>query len=276
MIDGKKFKMDREYIKNLDYVSFMGFLNETNRPPGGKDSIRRMAQNAFLTSKSHVLHSGCNTGYCSFELSHLTKCRVTALDINPHMLSSAKEKLSKELLPYRKLISFQIGDAHKLNFKDNTFDLVMSGGSTAFMRDKKKVVSEYMRVCKPYGFVGDIFLYYHADPPQELVDTINEELGISIQKWDKNYWVSLYTDSGLEEYYIYDTKMPTYPSADDVKTYSEILVQQKNLSDECRQAAVEKLSHYMNLFNENHKYLSYAVLLCRKVPEKEQISLFGA
>lgn len=264
-----------EQIEAMDYVSFMGFLNETNRPPGGKDSMRRMAQNAFLTSDSHVLHSGCNTGYCSFELSHLTKCRVTALDFNEEMLRSARARLEKESEPYSGLITFEKGDAHNLRFEDNTFDLVMSGGSTAFMRDKEKVVDEYVRVCKPYGFVGDVFLYYHQDPPQELIDTINEALNISIQKWSKNYWISLYTNAGLEEYYVYDAPMPIYPTELDVRSYCEALVALQNLSASEHQAASEKLYRYMSMFNENHKYLSYAVLLCRKTPQKEQMTLFG-
>ncbi len=262
-------------IQAMDYVSFMGFLNETNRPPGGKDSMRRMAQNAFLTSDSKVLHSGCNTGYCSFELSHLTKCQVTALDINESMLASAQERLLREPLPYRDKITFEKGDAHALRFEDNTFDLVMSGGSTAFMKDKDAVVREYMRVCKPYGFVGDVFLHYHAEPPQDLIDTINRELNIDIKKWGKEYWTSLYTDAGLVLYYIYDAPMPTHPTQDDVQNYCESIVSPLSLSTDAHEEAVRKLFKYMDLFNQNHAYLSYAVLLCRKNPFGEQTALFG-
>lgn len=264
-----------DQIQRMDYVSFMGFLNETNRPPGGKDSMRRMAQNAFLTADSEVLHSGCNTGYCSFELCHLTKCRVTAIDQNEEMLHSANERLENELEPYRSRITFEKGDAHGLRFADNSFDLVMSGGSTAFMRDKEKVVSEYVRVCKPYGFVGDVFLYYKTEPPQELLDRLNRKLDLSIQKWTRDYWVSLYTNAGLEEYYSFDAPMPTYPTDGDVQAYCEALLSERPFSQQARDAAFSKLYEYMTLFNENHKYLNYTILLCRKVPEKEQVSLFG-
>ncbi len=265
-----------EQIKEMDYVSFMGFLNETNRPPGGKDSMRRMAQNAFLTKDSHVLHSGCNTGYCSFELGHLTKCRVTALDINDKMLASANERLSKEPEPYKDMISFEKGDAHTLRFADESFDLVMSGGSTAFMDRKEEVVHEYMRVCKPYGFVGDVILYYHEDPPQKVLDDINAALNISIQKWGKEDWVSLYTNEGLEPYYEHAAEMPVYPTDADVRQYCETMVQPLSLSTDAHEVAVQKLYEYMAMFNENHKYLSYAVLLFRKSPEPEQVALFGA
>jgi len=264
-----------ERIQNMDYVSFMGFLNETNRPPGGKDSIRRMAQNAFLTADSHVLHSGCNTGYCSYELSHLTKCRVTAIDINKNMLTAANKRLKKEPSPYKNLITFELGNAHKLTYGDNTFDLVMSGGSTAFMEDKNTVIDEYVRVCKPYGFVGDVVLYYHTNPPSSVLKRINSALNISIQEWKKEDWVSLYTNAGLEEYYTYKSEMAVHPTDKDVHIYCEILVRRLSLEEKIHCAAVKKLYDYMYMFNENHKYLSYAVLLFRKTSEKEQVSLFG-
>ena len=40
--------------------------------------------------------------------------------------------------------------------------------------------------------------------------------------------------------------------------------------------AVKKLYFYMSMFNENHRYLSYAVLLFRKSPTEEQVTLFGS
>lgn len=267
---------DSKKIKDMDYVSFMGFLDETNRPPGGKDSLRRMAQNAFLTTSSRVLHSGCNTGYCSFELCHLAKCRVTAIDVNDFMIASARKKLADEPLPYRNLIVFKKGDARKLQFGDNSFDLVMSGGSTAFMDEKEKVVKEYSRVCKPYGFVGDVVLYYHKNPPKSLISQINKTLNISIKRWSKDDWISLYTNADLETYYVYDAPMHVYPSVSDVRTYCEQMIQRLSLDQESHAVAVKKMYGYMTLFNENHHYLSYAVLLFRKSPSKEQVTLFGA
>lgn len=262
-------------IREMDYVSFMGFLNETNRPPGGKDSLRRMAQNSFLTASSRVLHSGCNTGYCSFELCHLVECKVTAIDINNFMIASARKRLSEEPLPYRNLITFETGNAKNLRFNDNAFDLVMSGGSTAFMDEKERIIREYCRVCKPYGFIGDVILYYHKNPPKNIVTSINKALNISIRSWNKNDWISLYTNAGLELYYAYDTHMSFYPSVLDVRAYCEQMVKRLSLDHKSHAVAVKKLYDYMILFNENYRYLSYAVLLFRKTPSKEQITLFG-
>jgi SAM-dependent methyltransferase len=265
-----------DQIRQMDYVSFMGLLNETNRPPGGKDTIRKIAQNAFLARESHILHAGCNTGYCSFELSHLVKCRVTAIDINEKMLSSARQRLAEEPLPYQELISFVRGDAHNLCFGDDTFDLVVSGGSTAFMRDREMVLREYVRVCKPFGFIGDAFLHYREQPPLELTRRVSEALGVNVTIWKRDDWISLYTTSGLELYYTHDGSMVPTPDDAEIRAYCNSIVRQMAFEQPgAHEAALSKLIGYMSLFSENHGYLAYTVLLCRKTAREEQISLFG-
>ncbi len=264
-----------QQVKEMDYVSFVGLLNETNRPPGGKDSIRRMVQNSFIDRESYVLHSGCNTGYCSFEIAHLTKCKIVGIDLNEKMIASAQSKLQQEIIEYKDRISFKTGDAQKLEFDDNTFDLVMSGGSTAFIKDKQKAISEYLRVCKPYGFVADTCLFYVSTPPKRLLDEINEKIKINIQPWDEKYWIDLYGNSGLEIYYVHSSKMKSDPSEQEVMEYCKKMIINSAFTKDLHETAILKLYDYMILFNENHKYLGYNVLVCRKTPKNEQVALFG-
>jgi ubiquinone/menaquinone biosynthesis C-methylase UbiE len=263
-------------VNAMDYVSFMGLIHETNRPPGGKDSVRRMVLNSFLDRDSQVLHAGCNTGYCSFEIVHLAKCKITAIDINERMIATAKEEQAKEPEPYRSLLDFRLADAQKLPFAEETFDLVMSGGSTAFIKDQDAAVREYVRVCKPYGFVGDMCLFYLTKPPQELVDEINHTIQINIQIWDEEYWLSLYRRAGLEIFYRYSASMPNHPTDEDVTMYCEKMIDLAGFPTQARAAAVKKMYGYMSLFKQNHQYLGYNVLVCRKRPYPEQVTLFGA
>src|SRR4030042_4970114 len=264
-------------IIDMSYVDFLALLNQTNRPPGGKDSVRRIAINSFIDSNSRVLHSGCNTGYCSFEIVHLVKCNVVAIDINKNMVLAAKNKLKLEPNLFKKKFSFQVGDAHKLKFKSDSFDLVFSGGSTAFMSDPSRVVREYKKVCKPYGFVGDMCLFYKKLPPTNLLNKVNKLLNIKIKHWGKEYWLSLYNNEDLELYYDYTNEMPYDPTNKKIREYSKKMVELSldNYTNNVKRVAVEKLFEYMTLFNKNNKYLSYCVLLFRKDISRKQISLFG-
>lgn len=268
--------MTNKSLEGMDYVSFMGLLDENNRPPGGKKSIREILVNTFLNNKSNILHVGCNTGYSSFEIAHLLKCQVTGIDLNSNMIESAKKKIQLDHKDVQKSINFEIGDASQLKFVDEKFDLVFSAGSTAFMRDRQKCLLEFKRVCKPYGFIADTFLFYSKKPPVDLIENINKAINIQIQEWDDNYWLNAYTEIGLENYYYEKYQMDFFPSDNEVKNYCEKLVKESSLNPELWDTAIKKLYDYMSLFNENHKYLSYGVAIFRKPFLKTQISLFGS
>lgn len=260
-------------IRAMTYVELMAFLGEVNRPPGGKDSIRQLVQNCFITKDSKVLDIGCNTGYCSFEIAHLTKCSVIGIDISPAMINTAKK--FQRMDPLGKLIEFKVGDAVNLSFKDNMFDVVISGGSTAFIDDKKAALKEYKRVVKPWGFIADINFFYKTRPPLNLLKELNKLMNTDIQLWGINYWLNLYKNCDLERYFVCTNKVRQVSSAE-IKNYCSEMVKKKKLSESSKKELLKRLFSIMSLFNQNHKYLAYGVFVLRKRPIEEQISLFGA
>lgn len=266
--------LSKEQIEAMGYVDFMALLNETNRPPGGKDAVRQLVLNTFLNERSSVLDVGCNTGYCTFEIAHLARCNVTGLDINENMIQSAQGNLQSDLPEFQGKIRFMVGDAQNLPFDEGSFDLVMSGGSTAFVPDKQKALREYARVSRPWGFIGDLCFFYHTDPPKSVIDSINALLGITIEVWGKDYWLDLQKACDLERYYEYAQPVG-YRTAQDVREYCKTMISNAGFPEETLEVAERKMASYMDLFNENHKYLSYGVFISRKPLWKPQISLFG-
>lgn len=260
-------------IKEMGYLDLMAFLEEINRPPGGKDSVRILTQNCFITKDAKVLDVGCNTGYVSFEIAHLAQCLVVGVDISKKMISAA-EKIKKRD-PLGRLIKFKIADATNLPFKNEMFDIVVSGGSTAFIDDKIKAVQEYKRVLKQWGFIADINFFYRVKPPAPLIKQLNSILEIEIKPWDLNYWINLYEQRGLEKYFIYTNKIRPV-SRQAVENYCSIMAKEKGLSKNIEIELKKRLVEIMKVFNENHKYLAYGIFIFRKRPDKEQTSLFGA
>src|SRR5260370_7957367 len=110
----------------------MATLDEVNRPPGGKDSIRLLIQNTFLQKDSVVLDVGCNTGYCTFEIAHIAKCKVTGLDVNKNMIASATHFLKTVHQDVKNAVDFVVGAGETLPFPHNTFDLLMTRRFTFF------------------------------------------------------------------------------------------------------------------------------------------------
>lgn len=257
----------------MSYVDLMAFLDEVNRPPGGKDSIRILVQNCFITKDSKVLDVGCSTGYVSFEIAHLAKCSVVGVDISENMIKSARKTKKKE--PLGHLVEFKVADAMNLPFQKETFDIVVSGGSTAFIEDKARAIQEYKRVLKQWGFIADINFFYKAKPPTSLLKKLNYILGIKIEPWNKNYWTNLYEEADLERYFIYEDHIKPVPRQT-VENYCATMSKEKRLSSTIEKELKKRLIKTMSVFNKNHEYLDYGIFIYRKRPEKEQISLFGA
>lgn len=258
-------------INQMSYVEFMAYLRETNRPPGGKKILMILAQNTFLNPTSKIIHVGCNTGSSTMEMIHLTKCSAFGVDKEVTMVEAAN-KIYRDDLYYNK-VKFQTGNAEDLKFKDNYFDLFFSAGSMAFVKNKEAAVREAVRIIKLWGFIADIVMFYHKKPPRKIIDAMNKIMGIEIKLWNLNFWENLYLKEDLEYFYSNREKMRSQ-SQKEVENYCKKMV--AFIKDRKRKAiACKRLLEIMMLFNENHKYLSYGLLIFRKREKNEQETLFG-
>lgn len=104
----------------------------------------------------HVLDVGCGTG-TNLMLYHKTGCNVFGIDLSPAMVEIAQKKLGNRA-------DIRLGDASKMPYSDNSFDLV-----TAFFilhempnRIRPAVISEMARVVKHGGRI--LLIDYHLGP----------------------------------------------------------------------------------------------------------------
>lgn len=260
-------------ILEMSYVQLLAALDEVNRPPGGKDSIRRIVHNTFITKDSYVLDVGCNSGYSSFEIAHVAKSYVIGMDISQEMIDAANR--ARERDSNKELVKFIVGDGMHIPFEDNSFDVTMSGGSTAFIEDKARALSEYARVTKVWGFVADVNFFYKHTPPPALISELNNAMGINIQPWDQKYWLDIYAACGLERYYTHIAEVHV-PSSEDIHSYCFAMAAKVHATPTARAIIADRLESIMTLFAKNHEYLGYGVFILRKRDEPEQIALFGA
>lgn len=95
-------------------------------------------------SKSSILDIGCSTGIITNELSAVCK-NIVGVDIDTEAISYAKNHFHK------KNLSFHVGDAMRLPFKSNRFDIVTISHVYEHVPDQKKLFDEIYRVLKPEG-----------------------------------------------------------------------------------------------------------------------------
>ena len=110
-----------------------------------------------------VLEVGIGTGI-NVSLYPRT-CHVTGIDLSPAMLEKAHERVAKEGLTNVELREM---DATKLEFEDNSFDVVYAPYVISVVPDPVAVVREMSRVCRPGG---QIIILNHFRSTNPIVAT---------------------------------------------------------------------------------------------------------
>ncbi|WP_435100593.1 methyltransferase domain-containing protein [Halarchaeum sp. P4] len=100
-----------------------------------------------LDADDRVLDVGCGTGFGTEGLLQYTE-DVYALDQSEGQLEKAWAKLGKH-----DPVQFTFGDAERLPFADDSFDVVWSSGSIEYWPNPVTALREFRRVVKPGGKV---------------------------------------------------------------------------------------------------------------------------
>ncbi len=267
-------------LQEMDYSTFVGLINERNRPSGGIKTIQEVIVNTHIDKKSKVLEIGSNTGFTTVNLALLSGATVFGIDIISESVEKSKIYASEM---GAKTANFIHGTALNLPFKDEEFDLVWCSNVTSFIENKDEAISEYLRVLKQNGYLAVVPIYYRKAPPIELLNKVSGAINCSIEIWDKKFWVDLFQkvgDSigvGLEVFYSKDYK---YLNQNDrLEKYIDNILD-TNLPRELKapeklKQIKERATYFYTLFNENnYKYAGYSTILMQKRLKIDEEELF--
>ncbi|WP_410506205.1 class I SAM-dependent methyltransferase [Haloimpatiens sp. FM7315] len=114
----------------------------------------------FLGLKDNfkILDLGCGTGFFTRIIAKETNAEITGIDINQELLKGAN-KISKE---NSLNIKYEIGDITNIQYKDNTFDIVICDIMLECFNDISIPLREMKRVCKTGGKVVCIEPFYQS------------------------------------------------------------------------------------------------------------------
>lgn len=130
-----------------------------------------------ILAGDRVLDVGTASGNTALSAAR-RRARVTGVDITPAQLERARIRAAAE--EFR--IDFRDGDATALDFKDASFDIVISTFGAIFAPDPQKTAAEMARVCRrggkiamanwtPDGMLGKLFrLLARYSPPASQAD----------------------------------------------------------------------------------------------------------
>lgn len=265
-------------IEKMSYTDFIALIKETNRCPGGKQTIRRIRELIHIDDQTKILDVGSNTGFTSLEFAHITPAHITGIDISESCVLESKKQLSKNPEDVKSRVNFQKASAYEIPFPDNEFDLIMVGGATSFMADKNKAISEYFRVLKPWGFLVMSPLTYHTNPPSEIIDQVSEIIGTQIKPMRKDDWIKITNETIKDfELYFHEPHALSPRTSQDIRSYVEYFMEKdhiKSMPIKVRDKIRVRWTKILNVFNENHRYLGYDIIIYRKRTDQEEPELF--
>ncbi len=157
---------------------------------GSTDAMRRTIlkplKNHFKSQrKLKILELGCGAGsFTQFLVKSFPDAQVIAVDLSSPYLEKAKEKLKGEN------VSFICGEGESLDFKDETFDAVVSVFLFHELPEsiREKIIIESKRVLKKGGFFG-------------LVDSLqshdNKKLNWALNEFPKSFHEPFYKNYTL-------------------------------------------------------------------------------
>ncbi len=120
-----------------------------------------------------VLDFGCGNGVHSIFPAKSGAEKVIGIDLSEKSLQLARERIKKEGMEGK--VEFIKMDCEKMDFPDNSFDVVFDGGTFSSL-DVKNAFPELARILKPQGFLLGIETFGH-NPFTNLKRKINKVLG---------------------------------------------------------------------------------------------------
>lgn len=107
-----------------------------------------------LNRKLKILDIGCGAGFFSILLAKMNY-QVTGIDLSKNMIVQSQKLANEENVD----VDFLVMDAEKLEFDDETFDVIISRNLTWTLPHLQDAYIEWLRVLKP----GGILLNYDGE-----------------------------------------------------------------------------------------------------------------
>jgi len=130
-----------------------------------------LAKLVNITSNDYVLDVGCGYGTTSIWLARNIGCKVVGITISQKQVDEANKMAKRHGVSH--LTDFRVMDFHKIDFSEQTFDVVISIESICHSSEQPKVLGEIYRTLKPNGRLA-IADGYFAKDIKNLTDTEKE------------------------------------------------------------------------------------------------------
>ena len=248
-----------------NYIQLVSKFNLTNPSTGGLGNLRQSLNSLPKNRILNILEVGCNTGVSTIAIGEMfPNAKVTGIDILPAMIERSKQNLETAIeqgLVSQENIAFEIADAEKLPFPNESFDLVVFTGSLSFINDKTKALIEANRVLKSSGFLHTTDYYTNIE--DSLSEKVSDALGFDVRELTDKFWIELHSEKGFE-FELVELKDANFNK---VPISFRINSLKKSLNESgitITSQEVLEMQEYLELFQANEKNVKIVNLIMRK------------
>jgi len=229
--------------------------------PGGIEKTDEMARMCKIGNGKKVLEIGFGKGTTACYLAEKYACKIVGVDLSERMVEYAREVAKRRNLDDRAI--FARANAHNLPFEDESFDIVSTECTTVLL-DKEIAFSEFLRVTKSGGYIGNLDMIWRKPPPKELVDKVYE-VWEGFRTMTIEEWRAFYEGMGIVD----------IRTADFSETVSEMEKGMKRalgikgmikmgLKLLLRSDLLKAMNEYRKIFSDYIDYIGYGFVVGRK------------
>lgn len=212
------------------YTDLIGRAKIENDPPGGISTVQWWLDEAGITAEDRVLDLACSTGFSSRNIAGLTGAKSVGIDISAPSIETAIEFVEESGLSDR--CSFELGNAEKLSFENESFSVVVVGSVFGFISDKQAALRECSRVLLPGGRLCVGSFYFRSIPETSLLDEVEQQIGFRPNP-ERSYehWKSFFTQG----FTLQKEKLFGLPVLDEEPLQLDVQKKLEHLPDDMRQ-----------------------------------------
>lgn len=176
---------------------FLARLGKTRLRPGGKRATDWLIANGHFSKDKKVLEVACNICTTAIGLAKQYGCRITGVDLDKGALEKARSNIAVQGVS--DLIEVMHGNATRLPFDDNSFDIVLNEAMLTMLpvESKEKAVSEYFRVLKPGGVLLTHDVVLNTPDTESTLQELHDAIHIKVTPLSKTGWEALFRQAGF-------------------------------------------------------------------------------
>lgn len=187
--------------------NFLARLGKKRLRPGGITATNWLIKKGRFSRDSQVLEVACNRCTTSIELAQTFGCQIKGIDQDRRALEEARKSIQAAHL--EEFIQVQEGNAMKLPFPDNSFDIVVNEAMLTMLSEKAKIkaVKEYYRVLKPGGRLLTHDVSFSDKHLEDKLTQLRQTINANVSPLHVDKWQELFKSCGFSQVNYHTGKM---------------------------------------------------------------------